>query len=119
MSKKSALLAVLLATGLAAAAFAADQVVIVHNLTGYDLSSLYITPTQAETWGDDLTGGQPLVDGDSMNVTFTISNNDWYWDMRATDTQGDTVVWHNIDLQGVSNLYLWVDKDGVAEEKTY
>lgn len=119
MLKKSLILAAILISLAATGAFALNILVTVHNLSGYNLSSMYITPIDSNTWGDNLVGNQPLSDGQSMDVTFSIVNNDWTWDMQATDTQGDTVEWKNLNLQNATNIYLWVDQNGTAEVKVY
>lgn len=119
MFKKSLILGIVLFAGLTVGAFALNEVIHVHNLSGYELSSMYITPIQSSQWGEDLLAGQPLPDGDTTDVGFTIVKNYWVWDMRATDMQGDTVVWRNLNIQGIKDIYLWVDRNGTPEVRLY
>jgi plastocyanin len=120
MVRRSIILALVLMCATAASAFAVDILVTVHNLTGYNLSKLYITPSDVRSWGDNLVdANNTFTDGDTMQVTFSVPNNDWVWDMQATNAQGDTVQWNNLNLHNATDIYLWVTSNGNAEVKVY
>jgi hypothetical protein len=63
----------------------------ITNNTGYDIYYIYISPSDAEGWGDDFLGDDILLAGHSINIRlgYPLSMVDTY-DVCVEDEDGDT-----------------------------
>jgi hypothetical protein len=82
----------------AAALWSAEgkTVLEVTNDTGFILSALYIEDIDSERWGEDLLGGNPLLNGESILIPLAslatpIVN------IRARDEEGDTYTVYGVE----------------------
>jgi hypothetical protein len=82
------------------------------NATGYDIKSVYVSPTTANTWSDDILGQEILDDGLSADVTFTGDTSECNADIKV-DWNEDykPVVWQGLDLCKISEITLKYDHD--------
>ena len=112
MMKKfvSAIVACALATGLATPAMAGVQDFTVVNRTGYEIYSLYVSPSDERSWEEDVLDDDVLPDGDSVRVNFDNSEDDCMWDIMVVYSIDDEhVYWNDIDLCEVSTVQLQYD----------
>ena len=73
--------------------FNGPPVIIVNN-TGYPVLEVYISPADADSWGQDrLADGQILSSGESLtlNLPLAVETMDTY-DIRLVDSDGDSYV---------------------------
>ena len=93
----------------ATAAFSAPTEVTIINSTGYEFSAVYVAPADNGEWGEDLLGGGPLKDGEQK--TFSLENLDlsedqFNFDVRAVDVDGDEYAKYDISLREDSSVTL-------------
>ncbi len=76
------------------------------NATGYDVDSVYISPSSQESWGNDVMGQDILANGMSVKIVFHPSAQAASWDMKIKwkDPGYPAVVWHNLDLSTINKL---------------
>jgi len=85
-----------LASGLATAAFAAQQDFTVTNHTGHTIVTLNVSPHTDDHWGPDILGQDTLANGEQAEVSFDRNEDQCSWDIKVTYDDGT-----NNDLRGV------------------
>ncbi len=88
------------------AALAGDQDFTVDNATGVDIHQLYVSPHSTNDWEEDILGQDVLPAGDSVEIAFSRSEDEEMWDLRVTDSDGNAIVWENLNLLEISNVTL-------------
>ncbi len=53
------------------------------NKTGVEIYALYVTPHNADDWGDDILGADTLAVGDTLEITFSRKERSKFWDLRV------------------------------------
>ena len=82
-----ALAAALSLSGLSAPAFAEDLVFELLNKSSVNLQELYVSPSETDTWGEDILGVEILAAGETGTVTITDGLETCAYDLRfVTDT---------------------------------
>ncbi|MBI2841097.1 MAG: argininosuccinate lyase [Acidobacteria bacterium] len=92
---------------------AGEQDFTLANETGDDIDSLYLSPTEAYDWGDDVLGKEFLGDGHSIEISFSHGEHECLWDFMVKDDEGNSVEWDSIDLCQYSTITLHKDEDKV------
>ena len=94
-----------------ASAFARDgkQDFILHNQTGVEINSLYVSPHDSDDWGEDILSQETLVSGESVKVTFDDREKKVRWDLKVTDKNGNSLEWEDLNLVEISELTLHWD----------
>lgn len=82
------------------------------NFTGLTIRAVYVSPRESAGWEENVLGGDPLSDGESVEIRFSPDERAAVWDIRAEDGE-NFAEWKNLDLRGISKLTLSVD-EGVA-----
>jgi len=106
---KRLLAATILIAGLATAALAqeAKQNFTLVNRTGYLLGELYVSPSKAGDWQEDILGDGTLEEGKSKNIKFSRSNRTCIWDLKVVyEDDNSSAVWHDIDLCKIEKITL-------------
>lgn len=88
---------------------AGKQDFILHNQTGVEISSLYVSPHDSDDWGEDILGQDTLVSGESVKVTFDDREKKVRWDLKVTDKNGNSLEWEDLNLVEISELTLHWD----------
>jgi len=97
----------------AAPAFAGDQDFKLVNKTGSDIASVYAAPAKEDKWGDDIMGKDMLLDGSSVEISFSHSQDACHWDLKVVYEDKKSAVWHDVNLCKTSNITLhWNEKTG-------
>lgn len=110
MLKTMAFAAVLLLSG---TAMADVQDFTLENSTGDTIDQVYVESSKSDEWGDDVLDRDVLEDGDTVDVSFDGYGGQCTFDMKAVYTDGETVVWGDLDLCNLSTLTLfWNKKTG-------
>ena len=88
----------------------------VVNHTGIDIYELYASETDTDDWEEDVLGDNILYNGNSMNVTFTITANDLDWDFAIRDMDGAQYEYYGLSFKDcdVNGATLVLDSDGNA-----
>ena len=83
------------------------------NDTGYEINSIFISPTSSEDWGDDVLGkGVRLADGESVDITFHRSaENAGNWDLKVLFNDGEYRYWRDLDLKAISEITIHYKED--------
>lgn len=75
------------------------------NGTGYDISHVYVSPSNEADWGDDIMGRDVVEDGDEVPITFDRGDKACRRDLMVTYADdGAKVVWKGFDLCKVSKI---------------
>lgn len=90
---------VLLALGMLVPAFA-GRLQISNSTGGYSIYYVYISPTSADSWGNDWLGTSETIPSGSSK-TFTVTNGNY--DVKLIDEDGDEYVVWNMPINGTVN----------------
>ncbi len=96
----------LAAVAMAPAAIAGDQDFTINNETGVEIYNVYTSPASANEWQEDVMGADTLASGDSVEITFSPSEDAELWDLKVTDSEGNGIVWTQLNLMEISTLTL-------------
>jgi hypothetical protein len=95
--------------GAAPAAPAGDQTnqnFTLNNQTGHVVVTLNVSPSNEDTWGDDILGRDVLANGESAEITFARAETQCQWDIRATYDDGDTTDARGVNLCELTTVNL-------------
>ena len=89
-----------IATIVTASAFARSgkQDFILHNQTGVEIHSLYVSPHSADDWEEDVLGRETLPSGETVKITFNDRDKHVQWDLKVTDKDGNALEWYDLNL---------------------
>ena len=94
----------------------AAQDFTVVNRTGVEIDKLYVSPSEADDWEEDILGQDTLPDGQSVNIKFNREEKAALWDLRIEDKQGNAIEWERLDLLKISKVTLFYKEGkGTAE----
>lgn len=108
-------LAVIALFFITASAFAraGKQDFILHNQTGVEITSLYVSPHDSDDWEEDILGQDTLASGESIKITFDDREKKVHWDLKVADKNGNSLEWEDLNLVEISELTLhWDAKKG-------
>ncbi|HEY2032759.1 MAG TPA: hypothetical protein VGH02_03650 [Rhizomicrobium sp.] len=111
----SAAFAVAAFVALPSATFAdAKQDFTLVNKTGYDISEVYVSPSKADDWQEDVLGQDILEDGQNVDISFHRSDKSCHWDLKVVyKDDNSSAQWGDIDLCTVSEIAIhYNDKSG-------
>ena len=91
--------------------FAGEQDFTLVNSTGTDIHQLFISPTAADDWQEDVLGVEVLKDEASVDIKFTGEDSTAFWDLKIVDGDGNEVVWKKLNLKKISKVTLGYDDD--------
>ena len=86
------------------------------NATGYDIKEVYVSPSKADNWEEDVLGDDELIEGHQTHIKFTRANKTCKWDLKVVYSEDDSdAVWSDIDLCRVSAITVkWNRKTNVT-----
>jgi len=86
---------------------------ILHNQTGVEINSLYVSPHSADDWEEDILGKDTLATGESLKITFDDRDKHVHWDLKVTDKDGNSLEWYDLHLVETEEVTLhWHAKAG-------
>lgn len=106
MKKIIFILGMLFSLALSSILFAGTQDFILINKTGIDIHSVYIAPSEADDWGDDVMEADILAAGESVEIVFSSAEDADVWDIRVEDGSGEALEWQGFDLNTISKIVL-------------
>jgi hypothetical protein len=90
---------------------AGKQDFIVHNETGVEIKSLYVSPHSADDWEADILGRDTLPNGESVKINFNDRDKHTHWDLKVTDKGGNALEWYDLNLLEIKELTLRYDAE--------
>jgi hypothetical protein len=84
---------------------------MLHNQTGVEIHSLYVSPHSTDDWEEDVLGQDTLPTGDSVKITFDDRDKHVHWDLKVTDKDGNSLEWYDLNLIEISEVTLHWDAD--------
>ena len=115
LTSQAILSVAVIALFISASAFAraGKQDFILHNQTGVEINSLFVSPHDSNDWEQDILGQDTLASGDSVKVIFDDREKKVRWDLKITDKDGNSLEWADLNLLEISELTLhWDAKKG-------
>ncbi|MBM3547315.1 MAG: argininosuccinate lyase [Alphaproteobacteria bacterium] len=103
--------------GLAVAGFGASahaqgkQDFTLVNATGYVISEVYVSPSAADDWEDDVLGKDTMADKETLPIKFSRKEKSCKWDLKVKyEIDNSTVVWRGFDLCEISKITIRYNK---------
>ncbi len=94
-------------------ALASDEILTILNQTGYTISEIYISPTKANNWEEDVLAEDVLPTDHRTRVDMSNSADTCKWDVRVVYDDGEDAYWQNLDFCEISLIALhYNDKTG-------
>ena len=84
----------------------AQQDFTIVNSTGHNVVALNVSPSNEDSWGPDILGGEKLGNGESAQITFDRGETECKWDIRATYDDGDATDVRDVNLCEVVTVTL-------------
>src|SRR6266446_2059734 len=86
---------------------------LLHNQTGVEIHSLYVSPHSADDWEEDILGKDTMATGESLKITFDDRDKHVHWDLKVTDKDGNSLEWYDLNLVETEEVTLhWDAKAG-------
>ena len=86
-------LALVASLGMAGHALAMDKKINIFNGAQYDIYTLYLSPTNANDWEENLLKQETLPNGDKVDVEVSRTEKAEAWDVKVTNKAGETMTW--------------------------
>ena len=75
------------------------------NATGYVIKAVYVSPSNQDSWEEDILGRDTMADEESLPITFSRSDKSCKWDLKVTyEDDNSSVVWRGFDLCQISKI---------------
>jgi hypothetical protein len=82
---------------------------VLVNKTNVVIDKVFISPNDVEEWGEDILGIDVLENDVERKVSFHPKENVCMWDLRIEDSEGNAIVWEDIDLCNWTTITLHWD----------
>ncbi|MBF0500194.1 MAG: argininosuccinate lyase [Candidatus Riflebacteria bacterium] len=84
---------------------------VLVNKTGYVLDKVFVSPTKAEEWGEDIMGQDVLNDGDQVKIKFHPKAATGLYDLKVVyKDDNSSAVWVGYDLSKITKITIHYDK---------
>jgi hypothetical protein len=95
-----------------ASALAGQQDFSLVNSTGYEISEVYVAPSDSSDWQEDVLGQDTLGDGQKANISFSRDTDACAWDLKVIySDDNSSAEWRGVDLCQLSNVTIKYDAD--------
>lgn len=103
-------LALIASLGLAAQAFAAaGKKINIFNGAQYDFYTLYLSPTNANDWEENVLKEGTLPNGNKYELEASRTAKAEAWDIKVTNKAGETATWIGVPLNKAGQVTLLPD----------
>ena len=109
MKRLIATLAVVDMLGMAGNALALEKKINIFNGAEYDFYTLYLSPTNANDWEENLLKQETLPNGDTVDVQVSRTEKAEAWDVKVTDKNGNSMTWVGLPLDKSGQITLLPD----------
>jgi hypothetical protein len=90
------------------------------NKTGYVISEVYVSPSKADDWQEDVLGQDVLDDSSSVDIHFHRGTHTCKWDLKVVYKVDNTSAeWHDFDLCSVSKISIHYNANTDTTSATY
>ncbi len=93
------------------AAFAGEQDFTLVNATGHAITAVYVSPSAAHDWQEDILGQDKLADGQTATIKFSPTAKAAKWDIKVVDEEKKEVEWKDFDLAKINKITLRLKGD--------
>lgn len=94
-----------------------DRPITIENMTGMELSEIYISKSGAEEFKDNIISKNgALKDGDKTTVSVKTSNDIDKWDIKAKSKDGKEINYKEVILKDAKRLTLKNEKENPMAE---
>ena len=85
---------------------------VLVNDTGYTIDKIFVSPSKAEEWGEDVMGQDQLEDGKSVKIHFSRAHEKVAkWDIKVVFTDKENRYWTDLDLSSISEVTIHYKND--------
>ncbi|MDD4364890.1 MAG: hypothetical protein PHF19_04030 [Synergistales bacterium] len=110
LASASALFLIGLLLSVASPLYAGAQDFVVVNRTGVTIYGLYVSPSDTESWEENLIEDTSIPDGGSLEISFSgYDSSEAHWDVMVTDENDDSLIWEDINLLKYGRVVLHFD----------
>ncbi len=81
-----------------------SQDVTISNDTGFNVWYVYISSVDSDSWGEDRLGDEVIMDGDTFEFCMPGYGSDCSFDVKITDSDGDSYVKMGVNLCSIDYL---------------
>lgn len=81
-----------------------DQNFTLHNQTELTIESVYVSPSGAGSWSEDILGQDILDDHTDLDVKFDRGSSQCEWDVRADFSDGTSEQVHDVNFCSISDV---------------
>lgn len=90
------------------------------NKTGYVISEVYVSPSKADDWQEDVMGQDVLDDDSSVDISFHRGDKTCHWDLKVVYKVDNTSAeWHDFNLCTVSKITIHYNAKTDTTSATY
>lgn len=75
---------------------------LVNACPNTTITALYLSGAGQEAWGEELLKGQTIGTMEQISLTLNINKDNVKWDIKATDENGESVEFRNLDFSNAS-----------------
>lgn len=86
------------------------------NKTGYTISEVYVSPSKASSWEEDVLGRDEMPDGEAFEIEFSRAEKSCNWDLKVVYDDGTPAEWSGFNLCEVSSIQIFYDR---KQDKTW
>lgn len=72
--------------------------ITIQNSTGYTIAQVFVSPTSASDWEEDVLDIDVLPDGQDVEIDFRRAANTCNWDLKVVYDDGEEAIWDGLDL---------------------
>ena len=76
------------------------------NFTGTAFSAVYLSPSSALDWQENLLVASTHNDGDTLDIQFDPNESNMEWDLKVQGIDGHYAEWKNLKVDGASEITL-------------
>lgn len=96
----------------AAPAPASENDFVLVNSTGYVLDQVYVSPSKANEWEEDVLGQDVLKDGEQVTIKFHPKATTGNYDLKVVyEVDKSSSIWTDLDLTKINKLTIKYDKE--------
>lgn len=87
-------------------AMALQKKVNIFNGAEYDIYTLYLSPTNANQWEENLLKEETLPNGDKVDLEVSRTEKAEAWDIKVTNKAGQSMTWIGVPLNKAGQITL-------------
>ncbi|HEY5336582.1 MAG TPA: hypothetical protein VIJ85_00135 [Rhizomicrobium sp.] len=90
------------------------------NRTGYTISEVYVSPSRANDWQEDVLGDGTLGTARQIAIHFHRHQHPCHWDLKVVyEDDNSSAEWSQIDLCSVSEVTIRYNRDTDVTSASY